>query len=96
MIPAERATTKAMSPAVKIDFHFERNSSCPWYIIIYPAPIVIINAAHTQKTTIIFESIVERTLSTVASELLPIRLVPPGLILPTSISKLVFVISART
>jgi hypothetical protein len=44
----------------------------------------------------IFISIAERTLSTVASEFQPIRLYHPGVKVETLISKLVFVISADT
>jgi hypothetical protein len=44
----------------------------------------------------IFISIAERTLSTVASEFQPIRLYHPGVKVETLISKLVFVISANT
>lgn len=96
IIPALSATTRAIRPAVNIDFHFDRNSSCPWYIIIYPAPTVIINAAHTQNTTIIFVRMVVRTLSIVSWELLHISPVPPGVISATLISKLVSVMLADT
>ncbi len=94
MSQAHNATARAMSHDTNIDFHFERNSSCPWYIIIYPAHIVIINTESAQKTSISLLSISARILSTVP--LLPlvlsIRFSPHGVIFHTLISKLELVI----
>jgi hypothetical protein len=71
-----------------MDFHFERNSSCPWYIIIYPAPTVIINTANTPNTTISFSKTVSKTLSIVSPAPAQIRSTLPGVISETLISKL--------
>ena len=92
---AERATTRAMSPEVKIVFHFESNSSCPWYIIIYQAHIVIKNTAATQKRSIKALSTRARRLSTFQLDHPDMRPVHIGEKVDTGTVKLVLVISVE-
>lgn len=78
---------------MKIDFHLDKNSSCPWYIIIYHAPIVITNAAQTQKTSTSLSNTLNKKLFVVSHAHSHIKAVEPGVISPTGIVKLEFVIS---
>lgn len=85
--PAERAIARLVRPATNIAFPRERNSSWPWYIIIYPAPIVITKSERTQKAIISLSMILERTLLTVHAPVPPARVSPPGVKSETFIVK---------